>query len=98
VRELAHFVEREIERWLSARAITVRPPSQAAKGNGIYSVPASFTRCFWAWRLDSTTPDGLGLGLFVVRRAVDLLGHRIEVSSTVRRGSRFSVLAKAANA
>jgi hypothetical protein len=47
-------------------------------------------------RLDSTRADGLGLGLFVVRRAVELLGHRIEVSSTVRRGSRFSVLAKAA--
>jgi len=47
-------------------------------------------------RLDSTRPDGLGLGLFVVRRAVELLGHRIEVSSTVSRGSRFSVLAKSA--
>jgi two-component system phosphate regulon sensor histidine kinase PhoR len=46
-------------------------------------------------RLDSTKPDGLGLGLFIVRRAVQLLGHRIEVSSTVSRGSRFSVLAKA---
>jgi two-component system, OmpR family, phosphate regulon sensor histidine kinase PhoR len=47
-------------------------------------------------RLDSTRSDGLGLGLFIVRRAVELLGHRIEVSSTVGRGSRFSVLAKAA--
>jgi two-component system, OmpR family, phosphate regulon sensor histidine kinase PhoR len=47
-------------------------------------------------RLDSTKPDGLGLGLFVVRRAVELLGHRIEVSSTVGRGTRFSVLAKSA--
>jgi signal transduction histidine kinase len=32
-------------------------------------------------RLDSTRADGLGLGLFVVRRAVDLLGHNIEVRS-----------------
>ncbi len=47
-------------------------------------------------RLDSTRADGLGLGLFVVRRAIELLGHRIEVSSRVGRGSRFSVLAKAA--
>ena len=45
-------------------------------------------------RLDSSRSDGLGLGLFIVRRAVELLGHRIEVSSTVGRGSRFSVLAK----
>ena len=47
-------------------------------------------------RLDSNRSDGLGLGLFVVRRAVELLGHRIEVSSTIGRGSRFSVLAKGA--
>src|ERR1700731_2597883 len=47
-------------------------------------------------RLDSTNSNGLGLGLFVVRRAIELLRHRIEVSSTVGRGSRFSVLAKAA--
>jgi len=47
-------------------------------------------------RLDSTNPDGFGLGLFVVGRAVELLGHRIEVSSAVGRGSRFSVLLKAA--
>ena len=46
-------------------------------------------------RLDSSRSDGLGLGLFIVRRAVELLGHRIEVSSTVGRGSRFSVLAEA---
>ena len=46
-------------------------------------------------RLDSTRADGLGIGLFVVRRAVELLGHRIEVSSAVSRGSRFSVLARA---
>jgi two-component system, OmpR family, phosphate regulon sensor histidine kinase PhoR len=32
-------------------------------------------------RLDSTRSDGLGLGLFVVRRAVDLLGHGIESRS-----------------
>src|SRR3984957_9267338 len=46
-------------------------------------------------RLDSSRSDGLCLGLFIVRRAVELLGHLIEVSSTVGRGSRFSVLAEA---
>jgi signal transduction histidine kinase len=32
-------------------------------------------------RIDSTRCEGLGLGLFVVRRAVELLGHKIEVKS-----------------
>jgi two-component system, OmpR family, phosphate regulon sensor histidine kinase PhoR len=54
-------------------------------------------RAFEAFqRLDSTRSSGLGLGLFVVKRAVELLGHRIEVRSAVGRGSRFSVLAEAA--
>jgi two-component system, OmpR family, phosphate regulon sensor histidine kinase PhoR len=54
-------------------------------------------RAFEAFqRLDSTRSSGLGLGLFVVKQAAELLGHRIEVSSAVGRGSRFSVLAKSA--
>jgi two-component system, OmpR family, phosphate regulon sensor histidine kinase PhoR len=47
-------------------------------------------------RMDSGTSDGLGLGLFVVRRAADLLGHKIEVRSEVGRGSCFSILTRAA--
>jgi len=49
-------------------------------------------------QLDSSQADGLGLGLFVVRRAVDLLEHAIEVRSAEGRGSCFTVLAKAADA
>jgi two-component system, OmpR family, phosphate regulon sensor histidine kinase PhoR len=61
---------------------------------GIGIAPEHLPRIFQAFeRLDSAHCDGLGIGLFVVRRAVELLGHRIEVSSCVARGSRFSVLA-----
>jgi two-component system, OmpR family, phosphate regulon sensor histidine kinase PhoR len=44
-------------------------------------------------RLDSTRCDGLGVGLFIVRRAIEVLGHRIDVSSVASRGSRFSIFA-----
>ncbi len=61
---------------------------------GIGIAPDRLSRIFNAFeRLDSTRCDGLGIGLFVVRRAIELLGHRIEVRSVVGKGSRFSVLA-----
>ena len=41
---------------------------------------------------------GLGIGLSIVRRAVDVLGHRIEVRSVVDEGSLFSIYAPAAAA
>ena len=64
---------------------------------GVGLEPADTSRIFEAFqRLHSTRSDGLGIGLFVVRRAAELLGHEIDVSSTPLRGSRFSVLAHAA--
>jgi signal transduction histidine kinase len=47
-------------------------------------------------RLDSTSADGLGLGLFIVRRAAASLGHRIHVQSKVGHGSCFTVVAEIA--
>jgi two-component system, OmpR family, phosphate regulon sensor histidine kinase PhoR len=64
---------------------------------GVGLEPAETSRIFEAFqRLHSTRSDGLGIGLFVVRRAAELLGHEIDVSSAPLRGSRFSVLAHAA--
>ena len=64
---------------------------------GIGIAPEHMPRIFEAFhRLDTARPDGLGIGLFVVRRAVEVLGHRVEVTSEAGRGSRFSILAKTA--
>jgi len=42
-------------------------------------------------RLDVMECDGLGIGLFIVREALGILGHQIDVASTNCRGSRFSI-------
>jgi len=47
-------------------------------------------------RLDVMECDGLGIGLFIVREALGILGHRIDVASTGCRGSRFSIFVKRA--
>jgi two-component system, OmpR family, phosphate regulon sensor histidine kinase PhoR len=61
---------------------------------GIGIAPEHLRRIFDAFeRIDAARCEGLGIGLFVVRRAVELLGHRIEISSTPSHGSRFSVFA-----
>lgn len=47
-------------------------------------------------RLAPERSDGLGIGLSIVRRALEVLGHRIEVRSVVGEGSLFSIYAPAA--
>ena len=44
-------------------------------------------------RLDPTGQKGLGVGLFIVRQAIGILGHRIDIISVPSRGSRFSIFA-----
>jgi two-component system phosphate regulon sensor histidine kinase PhoR len=44
-------------------------------------------------RLDAAQCDGLGVGLFIVRQPLAILGRRIDVASTPCRWSRFSTFA-----
>jgi signal transduction histidine kinase len=51
---------------------------------------------FQAFQRGTTTqPGGLGLGLFIVKRAADFLGHHIELRSAAGHGSCFTVIADA---
>jgi signal transduction histidine kinase len=42
-------------------------------------------------QLSPTRGSGVGLGLFIVKRSADLLDHSVAISSTVGKGSCFSV-------
>jgi two-component system, OmpR family, phosphate regulon sensor histidine kinase PhoR len=68
------------------------------RDTGIGMPPEQVSKAFDAFqRLDSTVADGLGLGLFVVRRAANLLGHRLDVRSALGGGSTFAVIATVAS-
>jgi two-component system phosphate regulon sensor histidine kinase PhoR len=59
---------------------------------GVGMAPKQLQNIFEAFhRLEPARSDGLGLGLFVVNRAAELLQHEIEVRSTVGRGSCFTL-------
>jgi signal transduction histidine kinase len=46
--------------------------------------------------MDSRSGDGHGVGLYIVRQAVGILGHRLEITSTPSQGSRFCIVAERA--
>jgi signal transduction histidine kinase len=67
------------------------------RDTGVGIRPNALSRIFGAFqRADESRADGLGLGLFIVKHAADLLGHRVEVASAEGSGSCFTVVADAA--
>ena len=61
---------------------------------GIGIASEQMPRIFEAFtRVDPMRYDGLGIGLFIVRQALGLLGHRIYAASRPSLGSLFSILA-----
>jgi signal transduction histidine kinase len=69
--------------------IEVRDTGVGIRANALSAIFRAFQR------LDESRTDGLGLGLFIVKHAADLLGHRVEVRSAEGRGSCFTVVANA---
>jgi two-component system, OmpR family, phosphate regulon sensor histidine kinase PhoR len=70
--------------------LSVRDTGVGIRANALTTIFQAFQRA------DQSRTDGLGLGLFIVKHAADLLGHRVEVRSTEGRGSCFTVVANAA--
>jgi len=76
-------------RYGSALRIEVRDTGCGIPAGALSTVFKAFQRA------DQSRTDGLGLGLFIVKHAADLLGHRVEVRSVEGHGSCFTVLASA---
>ena len=70
--------------------LSVRDTGVGIRANALTTIFQAFQRA------DQSRTDGLGLGLFIVKHAADLLGHRVEVRSAEGRGSCFTVVADAA--
>jgi two-component system, OmpR family, phosphate regulon sensor histidine kinase PhoR len=69
----------------------------AVRDTGVGIRASALSTIFRAFqRAEKSQPDGLGLGLFIVKHAADLLGHRVEVRSTEDQGSCFTIVASAA--
>ena len=69
----------------------------AVRDTGVGIPAKALATIFTAFqRADESRTEGLGLGLFIVKHAADLLGHRVEVRSAQGRGSCFTIVANAA--
>jgi signal transduction histidine kinase len=77
-------------RFGSELHIEVRDTGVGIPANALSMIFRAFQRA------DESRTDGLGLGLFIVKHAADLLGHRVEVRSAEGSGSCFTIVANAA--
>ena len=76
-------------RYGSELHIEVRDTGVGIPADALSSIFEAFQRA------DKTRTNGLGLGLFIVKHAANLRGHRVEVRSIEGHGSCFAVVAGA---
>jgi two-component system, OmpR family, phosphate regulon sensor histidine kinase PhoR len=70
----------------------------SVRDNGVGISREALTDIFKAFRRgDKIRTDGLGLGLYIVKCAANLLNHRIDVHSVPGSGSRFAIVVEAAD-
>lgn len=69
--------------------IEVRDTGVGIRANELSTIFRAFQRG------DSSLTDGLGLGLFIVKQAADLIGHGVEVHSVEGHGSCFTLVVDA---
>jgi two-component system phosphate regulon sensor histidine kinase PhoR len=77
-------------RYGSELRIAVRDTGVGIRATALSTIFRAFQRA------DQSRPDGLGLGLFIVKHAAKVLGHRVEVRTAEGRGSCFTIVANAA--
>jgi two-component system phosphate regulon sensor histidine kinase PhoR len=77
-------------RWRGSQVhIEIRDSGVGIPGDELDKVFRAFHRT------NATRPMGLGLGLFIVKRTTEFLGHSVRVRSAVDRGSCFTLVASA---
>ena len=68
--------------------LSVKDTGIGIEADQLEQIFAEFHQC----NVSSSNKEGFGLGLAIVRRLADLLGHAVEVQSTPGEGSRFTIV------
>ena len=81
--------------------VGARPRGERVRADVLDTGPripsAQAQELFEDFRHGKASRSGFGLGLGIVRRLSSLLGHEVEVTSKLGRGSRFSILVRRAS-
>jgi signal transduction histidine kinase len=77
--------------WLQAEAVSADAVSIRIMDQGVGIPPEYRDRLFTPFFTTKPRGEGTGLGLYIVKEIVSDLGGRIEVESTVGKGTTFEI-------